>query len=187
MGRRLLCLLGFIFQGYRRHYKIKETYFSAAMYCESVEDRSSPVCDVREGDIMKAKPKYFEPRPSGTVSTTTAVIYNAINPNIPQGGIGQHPVIILTNPDIHGRVEVATMSHSHPHGPPTRPASWYGLPIDPVKGESTVSVGPPQRIHISFLRPHSPYARMCPAQFLELKKEIGEYSFIPCCEFSDRV
>jgi hypothetical protein len=70
------------------------------------------------------------------------------------------------------------MSHSHPHGPPTRPASWYGLPIDPVKGESTVSVGPPQRIHISFLRPHSPYARMCPTQFLELKKEIGEYSFI---------
>ncbi|KJA19489.1 hypothetical protein HYPSUDRAFT_69234 [Hypholoma sublateritium FD-334 SS-4] len=107
---------------------------------------------------MKAKPKYFEPRPAGS------------------GNVGQHPVIVLTNPDAYGRVKIATMSHSHPHNPPTKPASIYGLPIDPVKGESTVNVGEPYQIHISFLRANTPHTRMDLAHFIELKNEIWRNS-----------
>ncbi|KAF8969238.1 hypothetical protein BDZ97DRAFT_272509 [Flammula alnicola] len=118
--------------------------------------RVDDIYDIREGDIMKAKPKYFEPRPPGT------------------GNIGQHPVIILTKPDAYGRVKVATMSHSHPDNPPTRPASMYGLPIDPNKGESAVSVGKPKIIHIGHLKPHTPYATMTARHFAALKAEIGE-------------
>lgn len=89
-----------------------------------------------------------------------------------QGNIGQHPVIVLTNPDASGRVQITTMSHSHPNNPPTKPASTYGLPIDPLKGESTVNVGTPYTIHISFLRANVPHTRMHPVYFAELRNEI---------------
>ncbi|PPQ85382.1 hypothetical protein CVT25_006413 [Psilocybe cyanescens] len=118
---------------------------------------------VREGDIMKAKPKFFLPRPPGTTLETDFIT---------QGNIGQHPVIVLTKPDAQGRVQVATMSHSHPNNPPTRPASLYGLPIDPKKGESTVSVGIPKLIHISNLKPNNPPTAMCPNNFAKLEAEI---------------
>ena len=142
------------------------------MYSGSGEGEQ--VVDARPGDIMKAKPKYFEPRPAGSVRLLSTYIFICADPLMLQGNVGQHPVIVLTSPDASGRVKIATMSHSHPNNPPTKPASMYGLPIDPVKGESTVNVGEPYQIHISFLRGNTPHTRMSPALFIQLKNEICE-------------
>ncbi|CAA7266892.1 unnamed protein product [Cyclocybe aegerita] len=103
---------------------------------ESLDVPSSPPEQVEEGYIMKTKPKFFEPRPPRS------------------SNVGQHPVIVLTPPDSRGCVKIATMSHSHPGNPPTRPASEFGLPIDPKKGEST------------------PPICMDPKEFVALKTEI---------------
>ncbi|KJA26838.1 hypothetical protein HYPSUDRAFT_63609 [Hypholoma sublateritium FD-334 SS-4] len=110
-----------------------------------------------EGDIMKAKPKHFIPRPEGA------------------GNVGQHPVIILTSPDPNGYVLVAPMSHNHPDGTPTRRASRYGLPVDPVKGESQVNVGHPKVIHQDNLRPNKPHAAMRYQDYLALKTDIFQH------------
>ncbi|KAJ3506201.1 hypothetical protein NLJ89_g6998 [Agrocybe chaxingu] len=118
-------------------------------------DIPSPLPEhVEEGYIMKAKPKFFEPRPPRS------------------SNVGQHPVIVLTRPDSRGCVKIATMSHSHPGNPPTRPASEFGLPIDPKKGESTVCVGPPAIVHVSYLRHQKPPIRMDPEEFVALRTEI---------------
>jgi len=87
----------------------------------------------RPGDIGKARPRHFQhPLP------------NTEN-------IGKHPVVVLTHPDAHGFVKVATVSHVHPFNPPTKPSSSYGIAADPHKGDSKVNVAGPERIHISKL------------------------------------
>jgi len=111
----------------------------------------------REGDIMKAKPKHFIPRPEGS------------------GSVGQHPVIVLSYPDSQGYVLVAPMSHCHPEGTPTRSASRYGLPVDPVKGESRVNIGQPKVIHCENLRPNKPHASMGYGEYLALKADMYKY------------
>ncbi|KAF8970445.1 hypothetical protein BDZ97DRAFT_1914736 [Flammula alnicola] len=111
-----------------------------------------PFPDVKAGDIVKGRPKYFEyPMPK----TKHA---------------GQHPLIALSEPDEHGWVKVAPMSHSHPMNPPTKPASTYGLPIDPIKGESHVNVAAPDRILLQHLKATN--TKMEPHHFQALKKEI---------------
>jgi len=62
-------------------------------------------------------------------------------------------VIVLRLPDAEGWVEVATMSHRHPDEPHQRPTSFFNLPIDPQKGEGTISVGKPRIIHFTMLKP----------------------------------
>ena len=69
------------------------------------------------------------------------------------------------------------MSHCHPEGTPTRRASAYGLPIDPVKGESLVSVGQPQLIHQNDLKPNNPPMAMSWRDYMALKTEISSYNF----------
>ncbi|KAH9477501.1 hypothetical protein JR316_0009718, partial [Psilocybe cubensis] len=110
---------------------------------------------LKEGDIMKAKPKHFIPRPESV------------------GSVGQHPVIVLTRPDSQGFVLVAPMSHNHPEGTPTRSASRYGLPVDPIKGESRVNVGQPKVVHQDNLRANKPYTTMAYNHFAALKAEIS--------------
>ncbi|KAF4616531.1 hypothetical protein D9613_008710 [Agrocybe pediades] len=109
---------------------------------------------IKEGDIMKAKPKHFIPRPESV------------------GSVGQHPVIVLTRPDPNGYVLVAPMSHNHPNGTPTRSASRYGLPVDPIKGESRVNVGQPKLIHETNLRANTPHTTMTFNNFAALKADI---------------
>ncbi|KAJ3508514.1 hypothetical protein NLJ89_g5712 [Agrocybe chaxingu] len=109
---------------------------------------------IREGDVMLAKPKHFEPRPEGA------------------GGIGHHPVVVLTYPDMFGKVKVASMSHSHPNNPPQRPTSLFNLPRDPVKGEGTISVGEPKIIDCRMLKVPSLPTAMRHADFVALKAEI---------------
>lgn len=92
-----------------------------------------------------------------------------------QGNVGQHPVIILTTPDPNGYVLVAPMSHNHPDGTPTTRASRYGLPVDPVKGESRVNIGYPKVIHHDNLRPNKPHASMTYRDYLALKADICGY------------
>ncbi|KAF5318866.1 hypothetical protein D9619_010892 [Psilocybe cf. subviscida] len=111
---------------------------------------------LQEGDIMKAKPKHFIPRPEGS------------------GNVGQHPVIVLTCPDAQGYVLVAPMSHNHPEGTPTTSASRYGLPVDPIKGESQVNIGHPKVIHQDNLRANKPHASMSYQDYLSLKSDICE-------------
>jgi len=103
---------------------------------------------------MKAKPKHFIPRPEGV------------------GSVGQHPVVVLSRPDAAGYVLVTPMSHNHPDGTPTKNASRYGLPVDPVKGESRVNVGVPKLIHQDNLKANNPYVRMHQGNFLSLKTDI---------------
>jgi len=116
---------------------------------------------IQEGDILKAKPKHFIPRQEGV------------------GNVGQHPVIALTPPNAAGYVLVALMSHCHPEGTPTRRASAYGLPIDPVKGESLVSVGQPQLIHQNDLKPNNPPMAMSWRDYMALKAEIMQNYKMP--------
>jgi len=131
---------------------------------------------VAEGDIMKAKPKHFIPRPEGVVSC-----YYPFNSycclTVHQGGVGQHPVIVLSRPDDRGFVLVTPMSHSHPDGTPTRNASQYGLPLDPLKGESQVNVGRPKLIHQDNLKSNRPHVAMPYANFLLLQRDIGRWYF----------
>ncbi|KAF8816079.1 hypothetical protein BYT27DRAFT_7155081 [Phlegmacium glaucopus] len=115
---------------------------------------------VRAGDILKAKPKHFIPRQEGV------------------GNIGLHPVIALTDPNAGGYVHVALMSHCHPEGTPTRRASLYGLPIDPVKGESEVSIGQPKLIHQNNLKQNNPPMAMSSRDYMALKTEICKHYFI---------
>ena len=68
------------------------------------------------------------------------------------------------------------MSHCHPEGTPTRRASAYGLPIDPVKGESLVSVGQPQLIHQNDLKENNPPMAMSRRDYMALKTEISLYT-----------
>jgi len=58
---------------------------------------------------------------------------------------------------------VASMLHEHPENPPKRPTLMYNLPtaIHPVRGEGTVNVGWPSRIHWSKLR-QLPSGPSCP-------------------------
>ncbi|PPR00286.1 hypothetical protein CVT24_005027 [Panaeolus cyanescens] len=112
---------------------------------------------VRIGYVMMAKPKHFEPRPPN--STT----------------IGQHPVVVLTGPDADGKVRVASMSHRHPDNPPQRAASYYNLPVDPVKGEGTISIGTPKIIHFSLLKPTNPQTMMSGQDFARLKADILQH------------
>ncbi|PPQ75974.1 hypothetical protein CVT26_006094 [Gymnopilus dilepis] len=121
------------------------------MPCVSSPDH---IIFIKEGDIMKAKPKHFIPRPESV------------------GSVGQHPVIVLTRPDAQGFVLVAPMSHNHPEGTPTRSASRYGLPVDPIKGESRVNVGQPKVVHQDNLRPNKPHTAMTYNNFAALKAEI---------------
>ncbi|KAF8150759.1 hypothetical protein B0H34DRAFT_730073 [Crassisporium funariophilum] len=109
---------------------------------------------VQPGDILKAKPKHFDPRPPGA------------------GSVGQHPVVVLTAPDKHGKVQVVVMSHKHPGNPATRPASSFGLPIDPVKGESTVNVENTFKVHTNRLKGKDAQNMMEPSHLEALKKEI---------------
>lgn len=81
-------------------------------------------------------------------------------------------MIALTYPNADGYVLVALMSHCHPEGTPTRRASEYGLPIDPVKGESLVSIGQPQLIHRNDLKPNNPPMAMSLRNYIALKTEI---------------
>ena len=69
------------------------------------------------------------------------------------------------------------MSHCHPEGTPTRRASAYGLPIDPVKGESLVSVGQPQLIHQNDLKENNPPMAMSRSNYMALKTEISSFQF----------
>lgn len=128
-----------------------------------------------EGDIMKAKPKHFIPRPEGAVSYPIAQTARLLLIFVHlQGNVGQHPVIVLSSPDPSGYVLVAPMSHNHPDGTPTRRASRYGLPVDPVKGESQVNVGYPKLIHQDNLRPNKPHAAMRYHDYVALKCDIRE-------------
>ena len=67
------------------------------------------------------------------------------------------------------------MSHCHPEGTPTRRASVYGLPIDPVKGESEVSIGQPKLIHQNDLKLNNPPMAMSLGDYMALKTEICLY------------
>ena len=78
------------------------------------------------------------------------------------------------------------MSHCHPEGTPTRRASAYGLPIDPVKGESLVSVGQPQLIHQSDLKTNNPPMAMSWRDYMALKTEISSYNIFLLTDISKK-
>ncbi|KAF8156838.1 hypothetical protein B0H34DRAFT_475086 [Crassisporium funariophilum] len=113
---------------------------------------------VVEGDIMKAKPKFFEPKQPGLAK------------------IGEHIVVAVSNPDSKNKVLVAPLAHSHPGNTPTMPASTYGLPVDHKKGEGSVSVGKPMVIDASKLKPVKGLenAKMHPEHLEALKAEIAK-------------
>jgi len=71
---------------------------------------------------------------------------------------------------------VASMSHRHPNNPPQQPTSVYNLPMAQFKGEGTVNVGWPSRIHVSKLKQTSPHATMKDIDFEALKADIREFS-----------
>lgn len=92
-------------------------------------------------------------------------------------------MIVLSRPDAQGFVLVAPMSHNHPEGTPTRSASRYGLPVDPIKGESRVNVGQPKVVHQENLRPNKPHTAMSYNHFAALKAEICASPFYNLCAF----
>jgi len=71
---------------------------------------------------------------------------------------------------------VSTMSHQHPDNPPQQPTSRYNLPMDPVKGEGTVSIGWPIRIHFSKLKQMSAPTTMNDADLEALMADIRTFS-----------
>lgn len=119
---------------------------------------ASPIPDTphvwKPGEIGKARPRHFDhPLP------------NTEN-------IGKHPVVVLTHPDAKGFVKVATVSHSHPFNPPTKPASSYGIATDPHKGDSKVNVAGPERIHVSKLSELPVPDKLHPHHLQALQAEI---------------
>jgi len=110
----------------------------------------------RPGDIGKARPRHFKhPLP------------NTEN-------IGKHPVVVLTHPDEHGFVKIATVSHAHPFNPPTKPASAFGIAADPHKGDSQINVAGPDSVHVSKLSPLTVPDRLHDHHLHALKKEINK-------------
>ena len=67
------------------------------------------------------------------------------------------------------------MSHQHPDNPPQQPTSKYNLPMDPVKGEGTINIGWPSRIHFTKLKPTSTYATMNDTDLEALMADIREF------------
>ncbi|KAF8149554.1 hypothetical protein B0H34DRAFT_191447 [Crassisporium funariophilum] len=112
---------------------------------------------VEEGDIMKAKPKHFEPKKSGLAK------------------VGEHMVVAVSNPDSAGKVLVAPLAHKHPENTPTKPTSTYGLPTG-HKGEGSISVGRPMVIAVDKLKPVNGLEnpKMHPEHLEALKAEISE-------------
>ena len=65
----------------------------------------------------------------------------------------QHPCVVVSDADDHGKVKVATISHHHFQGVKTKPANDYA-PFEkhPVLGGSCISVGPPRTVHVNKLK-----------------------------------
>jgi len=95
--------------------------------------------------------------------------------NLFQNAIGRHPVVILSVPDKHGFVMVASMSHRHPGDPPQKPTSTYNLPTQthPVNGEGTINVGQPNQVHVEHLKQTSTSTTMSKSDLEALIAEIG--------------
>ena len=71
---------------------------------------------------------------------------------------------------------MAAMSHRHPGEPNQCPTSAFNLPMDPVKGEGTISVSEPKTIHYTRLRPTPTGVsfKMDAVNLAALLSEIGE-------------
>ena len=65
----------------------------------------------------------------------------------------QHPGVVLSNPDHHGEVKIATLSHHHFEGVKRKPANDYA-PFErhPVLGGSFIRVDAPRTVHVSHLK-----------------------------------
>jgi hypothetical protein len=66
----------------------------------------------------------------------------------------QHPCVVVSDPDGHGHVKVATVSHQHFRGVKTKPANDYA-PFEKnpgLGGASTISVDRPRTVHVSNLK-----------------------------------
>ena len=65
----------------------------------------------------------------------------------------KHPVVVLSDVDVHNKVKVATVSHNPPEGVPIKPADDYASfhRTDPTRAGS-ISVGMPKTVHISKLK-----------------------------------
>ena len=65
----------------------------------------------------------------------------------------QHPCVVVSNPDDHGKVKVAMLSHNHYPGVKTKPAANYApFPKHPGGGTSMISVDPPRTVDASKLK-----------------------------------
>ena len=64
-----------------------------------------------------------------------------------------HPCVVVSNPDDHGEVKVATLSHRHFEGVKTKPANDYA-PFErhPELGGSFISVDVPRTAHVRNLK-----------------------------------
>ena len=64
-----------------------------------------------------------------------------------------HPVVVLSDVDVHNKVKVAMISNHHAEGVPKKPAADYASfhHTDPTRAGS-ISVGMPKTVHISKLK-----------------------------------
>ncbi|KAF8815404.1 hypothetical protein BYT27DRAFT_7238412 [Phlegmacium glaucopus] len=87
--------------------------------------------EVHPGHVLAGRPKHLDPPGSKNA--------------------GKHPLVVLSHPDANGHVKVADLSHDHPAGSNTRPATDYGLPAHEKDGkESHISLNT-KTIHHSHL------------------------------------
>ena len=91
----------------------------------------------------------------------------------------QHPCVVLSNPDDHGEVKVAMLSHHHFRGVKTKPAADYGpFPNHPVLGGSSIDVGPPRTVHASKLKGATSEPKSVkPDKLQKLIEDIGTCAF----------
>ncbi|PPQ88535.1 hypothetical protein CVT25_009915 [Psilocybe cyanescens] len=108
------------------------------------------------GDIILARPKNYD------------------NPMPRQGKVGYHPAVALTNPDEHGNIKVAPISHDHPMNPPTVPISQFNINLPPSEGKGigTVNVATPATVHVGNVKLSKSVTRVEPHHLEALKAVI---------------
>ena len=113
-----------------------------------------------KGEVKLVKTEHL--KPTGDHTTLVRILVNLhwhheLMQQIMQQSVKQkrcqHPCVVVSNPDDHGEVKVATLSHRHLQGVKTKPANDYA-PFErhPVLGGSSISVDPPRMVHASNLK-----------------------------------
>lgn len=95
-----------------------------------------------------------------------------------QAKVGPHPAIALTDPDEHGNIKIATISHSHPGNPPTKHISDFnikGLTDSKTDTPSTINVATPATVHVSKVKIAERVSKVEPHHLEALKSVIREF------------